>query len=303
LKEWAGDKSFEAVVLHDRFSMTHDVTWADRVWDPNARTFSTLARMDHNRDKTNTWGMHLGYSQPVSDAGWRIGAIVTTNLMSHPKLPDYQLVQVMVIPRDPGHSAAYNFGLGLSKTRGMTRFGIDAIYEPIRTHTWGETEDTVVTPFGTLPKGAKSTENWFRFSNGILRTGLGHEIPFDTTRVSLKAMRFEVGVAMHSIGYTLNQINHPTRSSRIHRENWMEWTRTWGFGLRFTDLELRYNGRSTSGTGRPGILDNGGGNVFAVADAATASSGRNFLSAPSGATTLTSVVVTSHQLSVSLPIR
>ncbi len=32
------------MVLHDRFAMTHDVTWADQVWDPNNRTFAQRAR-------------------------------------------------------------------------------------------------------------------------------------------------------------------------------------------------------------------------------------------------------------------
>ena len=132
-------------MLHDRFGMTHDVTWLDQVWDPNTRTIKSQARIDHNLDRTNTWGLHLGYSQPLADSGWRVGGIVTTNLMSHPKLPDYQITQVMVIPWDPGHSAAYDLGVGIAKSRGLTTFGVDAIYEPIRTHTWGETPAPIVT--------------------------------------------------------------------------------------------------------------------------------------------------------------
>src|SRR6185295_7489554 len=33
LKEWEGDRSFEAIVLHERFRMTHDVTFLDTFWD------------------------------------------------------------------------------------------------------------------------------------------------------------------------------------------------------------------------------------------------------------------------------
>jgi len=58
-------------------------------------------------------------------------------------------------------------------------------------------------------------------------------------------------------------------------------------------------GRKTTGTGRPGIINNGG----AIALASVADQGRNFLAAPSGPTTLTNVVVTTHQISVSVPIR
>ena len=296
LKEWSGQRSFEAILLHDRFSMTHDVTWLDPFWDPNTRTISQRARTDHNRDKTNTWGLHLGYSQPFADSGWRVGAIATTNLMSHPKLPDYQIAQVMVIPWDPGHSAAYDLGVGIAKSRGLTTFGVDAIFEPILSHTWGEAPQPIVTPTGIIPAGGKTTENFFRFRNGILRTGLGQEIPVDTIRGSIKSLRLELGLSMRSISYALRQIDHATELERHHRENWIEWTPTWGLGLRFTDVELRYIGRKTTGTGRPGIFSDGG---FAVAS----SDSRNFLSAPSGPTTLTGVTVVTHQFSVSVPIR
>jgi hypothetical protein len=300
LKEWAGQRSLEAIVLHDRFGMTHDVTWLDQVWDPNVRTIKSLARTDHNVDRTNTWGLHLGYSQPLAATGWRVGAIATTNLMSHPKLPDYQITQVMVIPWDPGHSAAYDLGVGISKSSGLTTFGVDAIYEPIRTHTWGEAPAPIVTQFGTVPAGGKTTENHFAFSNAILRTGIGQEIPIDTVRGTIKSMRLELGLSLRSIDYALKQFDHVTQAARRDRQSWVEWTPTWGFGLRFSDLELRYSGRKTTGTGRPGIINNG--DIIAVAPA-SAESGRNFLSAPSGPTTLTNVAVTTHQISVSVPIR
>lgn len=298
LRDWAGDRTFEALVLHNRFDMTHDVTWADQVWDPNTRSFVGRARVDHNLDRTNLWGIQLGYSQPFADSGWRIGGMVTTNLMSHPKLPEYQLAQAMVIPWDPGHTAAYDFGIGISRAHALTRFGIDAIYEPIRTHTWGETPNEIRNGTRTIPAGAKTTENWFKFSNAILRTGLSQELPMDSLRVSLRGIRLEGGIAMRAIGYTLHQIDHVAATTRDDDEDWIEWTRTWGLGIRFTNVEVRYTGRSTTGTGRTGVLD-GNPPMFAVADAAAS----NFLSAPSSSTRLTGVSVFSHQVSVSLPIR
>ena len=298
LKEWNDGRSMEAMLLHDRFNMTQDVSWADQFWDPNTRTFVLRERIDHNLDHTNTWGLHLGYSQPFADSGWRVGGIVTTNLMSHPKLPDYQIAQVMVIPWDPGHSAAYDFGVGIAKSSGLTTFGVDAVFEPIKTHTWGEAPSPIVTDTRTLPAGSKTTENFFSFSNAILRTGLGRDIPIDTVHGALKSIRLELGLALKSINYSLNQLDHVAESSRQQDESWMEWTRTWGFGMRFSDLELRYTGRMSTGDGRPGIQNNGGV-VLAASDAV----GKNFLSAPSGALSLTGVKVTTHQISVSVPIR
>src|SRR5437868_2818137 len=89
-KDWttpAGSRTAEALVLHNRYSMTHDVMWPEQVWDPNMRTFRSRGRLDHNLDRTDTWGVHLAYMQPLADSGWRIGAIATGNLASHPKLP------------------------------------------------------------------------------------------------------------------------------------------------------------------------------------------------------------------------
>jgi len=62
---------------------------------------------------------------------------------------------------------------------------------------------------------------------------------------------------------------------------------------------MRYTGRMVTGTGRPGILPANDGVVFAAADA----KGPNIISAPNGALTMTGVAVTTHQISISLPIR
>ena len=81
----------------------------------------------------------MGWQRPVGDSGWRVGASVTGNLLTHPKLPNYQVVDVVrPVPWDPGHSAAYNFGVGVSQQTGPSTFALDFIYEPIFTHTWGD---------------------------------------------------------------------------------------------------------------------------------------------------------------------
>ena len=299
-KDWSGDRgdrTAEAILLRNSYSMAHEVTWIDQMWDPNARTFTNAARIDDNSDRTNTWGLHLGYSQPVTDSGLRVGAIATANLASHPKLPDYQIARVTVIPWDPGHSAAYDFGLGLSQVKGPLTFGIDAIFEPIESHTWGEAHgDTPTQSGGTIPDGGKTTENRFHFSNRILRAGVGHD--FDAGPHQVLSVQFGIGV--RSITYGLDQTDHVAETTLHQNEHWNEWTRSWGFSFHFTDLELRYSGRSVTGTGRPGITQQGGGVFFA--DAATAS-GPNILAAPNGPLSLTNVAVMTHQISVSLPIR
>jgi hypothetical protein len=276
--------------------MTHDVTFVDQFWDPNVRRVASVARIEHNLDRTRTWGMQVAYQRPLPDSAWRIGGVFTSNLLSHPKLPDYQIQEVQSIPWDPGHSAAYNLGIGVGQRRGGTTFGLDAIYEPILTHTWGEAEAPIETTRGiTIPAGAKTIENHFRFSNAILRTGIGQDIKLEGIAAP---MQIQLGIALHAIHYWFDQFDHVQAASRSQEERWLEWTRTWGMNFRFDRVELRYAGRSTSGTGRPGITRTSD-KVFAAADALASS----FVPAPNGPLTLTDVRVTTHQISVSLPIR
>jgi hypothetical protein len=275
--------------------MTHDVTFVESFYDPNTRFTSQRPRFEHNLDRTNTWGLHLAYQQPVADSGWRVGGTLTTNLMSHPKLPDYQVQQILRIPWDPGHSAAYNFGVGVSHSVGPTTFGIDAIYEPIWTHTWGEAEAPTETPSGAIiPAGAKTTENHFRFSNGILRVGVAQDIKLQDVE---SPVRLQLGLQLHSISYRLGQLNHVQEAFSTQDEHWLEWLRTWGLGFRFSGVDLRYTGRLTSGTGRPGILRTS--NAVPASSVLAAS---NVIAAPNGPLTLTDVRVLTHQLSISVPL-
>jgi hypothetical protein len=294
LKEFAGEQSLEAVVLHNRFAMTHDVTYVDFFWDPNVRQTLARPRFEHNPDRTNAWGLHLQYQRPLADSGRRFGAIVTANRMSHPKIPNYE---IMAIPRDPGYSTAFNFGVGLSQTDGPLTFGIDAIVEPIWSHTWADAEAAVPTNGGgTIPAGGRTIENRFRFANGVLRAGLSREFELEMPESSA---RMQFGVQLRSINYHLAQFSHVLNSGRSQNENWAEWTYAWGTSVSLPEVEIHYRLRMTSGTGRPGVAGPG----FAGAPTLDAVGGRNFIVAPSGALTLDPVRVTTHQISVSLPLR
>lgn len=299
LRDWESGASLEAIVLVDRLAMTHDVTFADLYYDPNLRATTVRPRIQRNLDRTNTWGAHVAWQRPVGDSGWRVGAIMTTNLLSHPKLPDYQIVDVVrPVPWDPGRSAAYNFGVGVSQHQNSATFALDAVYEPIVTHTWGDAPAAIETiSGGTVPAGGKTTENHFFFSNVIMRLGVGQDVLLDGMQYPL---RLQGGIAGHAIHYWLRQVDHVQETSRRQYEQWIEWAPTWGASMRFGDVEVRYLGRKTHGTGRPGIANNqvATPGVF-LADAG----GSNILAAPSGPLTLAPVSVTTHQFSVSVPLR
>ena len=68
------------------------------------------------------------FSRPITESGWRVGGTWTVNRKTHPKIPNYE---IMNIPRDPGISWAYDFGVGIAKSSGPATFGIDVVVEPI----------------------------------------------------------------------------------------------------------------------------------------------------------------------------
>jgi hypothetical protein len=296
VRDWPNGATLEAVVVHDRLAMTHDVTFADAFYDPNLRVIATRPRLERNLDHTNTWGMQLGWQRPVGDSGWRVGVTAVGNLLTHPKLPNYQIIDVVrPVPWDPGQSAAYNLGVGVAQRKGPSTFALDLVYEPILTHTWGETPNDVQTVAGaTIPAGGRTTENYFAFSNAIARLGVGEDLlPSGMT----EPLRLQAGISAHAIHYWMRQVDHVAGTSRRQEEQWLEWSPTWGASLRFGSVDVRYFGRVTHGTGRPGIsvLSQPG-----VLDFATG--GSSIVAAPSGPLTLTSVSVMTHQLSVSVPL-
>jgi hypothetical protein len=296
LKEWPGARgarSLEAVVLHNRFAATHDVIYADQFWDPGTQQVRERARAERNFDRSVTWGMHLDYAVPLAAPGWRMGWLATVNRSSHPKIPNYELPNVPVIPRDPGYSSAYNVGIGLSKVRGAATFGMDLIYEPIWSHTWADAAAPVVTALGdTIAAGDKTVENRFHFSNALLRVGAGRDIEL---RELGKAVGVQVGLLLRWTHYWLDQTDHVQLTQRALEMSWLEWTPTWGFSLRFPELELRYRGSVTHGTGRPGFPFGVG-----ILDVALASG--TILAAPNGPVNFTDVNTTTHQISLSLPL-
>jgi hypothetical protein len=299
LKEWAGERgarSLEAVVLHNRFATTHDVLYADLVWDPSQQTFAEQARVDTNYDHTNTWGAQLQYRMPLAAPGWRIGWLATANRSTHPKIPTYDIASVAVIPRDPGTSYAYNLGVGVSKVVGPARFGMDAVYEPIRSYTWADAAVATPTLSGdTIAPGGKTVENHFSFSNALLRIGADYDVA--DLRDSARTIGLQFGLVVQSISYDLQQTDHVQSTQRALQAGWLEWSPTWGLSIRFPELEIRYQGRVTKGAGRPGNEFVGVG----VQDRAL--SAGMILATPSGPFNLRDVNTTTHQISLSLPLR
>jgi hypothetical protein len=296
VRDWESGSSVEALFVHDRLAMTHDVTFAETFYDPNLRRIESRPRPERNLDRTNTWGLQLGWQRPVGDSGWRVGAFATSNLMSHPKLPNYQIVDVVrPVPWDPGHSAAYNIGMGVARHRGPSTFALDVVYEPILSHTWGEAPADIETLAGsTILAGGKTSESHFTFSNAIARLGIAQDLVIDGVESPL---HLQGGISAHAVRYWLRQDDHVLATSRRQEEHWTEWAPTWGASMRVAGVDVRYLGRVVHGTGRPGIIN---GPFFDAL--ASSAGGPSILATPTGPLTLTPVSVTTHQLSISVPL-
>jgi hypothetical protein len=288
-KGLGGGRTLEALGLYRNFDMRHDVVYVDWILvDTTNWVWQDSVREEHNKDHTRTWGGQVAYRQPVGTRGWRVGGSLTGNWKTHPKIPNYE---IMNIPRDPGTSTAFSIGVGIAKQAGPTTFGIDIVYEPGSSTTWAEADTAVTTESGgTIPAGGRTVDNEFGFSNAAMTMGVTREVG--------KAA-FSFGLNVRTYDYQLDQWDHVAETFRRQNEQWIEWTPSWGALLRFGDLELRYLGRATTGTGRPGVAWTGD-----VATRADAAAGANdILLAPSGPLTLQDVTVVTHQLSISIPIR
>ena len=298
-KQWAGGRVLDVVALHNRTDMTHDVHFTTWRWDSTARRTITTERDEHNIDRTHVWGAHTQLVQPVGANGWRLGGLATVNRLSHPKIPNYV---VMNIPRDPGTTYAYNVGVAAGRAVGPTTFGIDLTYEPMTSETWADAAADTTGPAGTIRAGGRTVENRFRFDNVRLRVGAGRDYAIGSDRRS--AIGYQVGLAAYAIDYRLRQWNRVQGTFRVQDEDWMEWTPTLALRVRARDLDVRYAYRATCGNGTsclPGGREDDG-LVFAPNASGGLGTG-GVIAAPSAPLTFDGGRASAHQLTIIVPIR
>ncbi|MFB6230208.1 MAG: hypothetical protein ABEL04_03540 [Salinibacter sp.] len=283
LREW-GEQSLRVLLLHNRVDMQHDVRRVEYVESETDDEPMRRVRWERHHDRTNTWGLHLEYVRPLGSEGWRLGTVLTGNRKAHPKIPNYNL---MNIPRDPGTSWASNVGVGVSHSGAHTTVGADLLFAPIVSETWANAQERIEQPNGgiILP-GERTVVNDFTFANTTLRTGLRHRQAW---------WELQVGLNVRTIRYWLTQNDRVQQSKRDQYEDWSEWTLTWGGSAELGILTLRYTGDLTLGTGQPGVA---AGPVLA-AESAFAS---NFPVAPRGPLAVRESQVFTHQVSLILPI-
>ncbi len=289
IKEWDDGRALEFLILRNEVRVRHDVTYLDMVWEPVLPdTFPVMqlrSRVEKNLDHTDTWGAHLAYSRPLTREGWSMGWSVTANRKDHPKIPNYEIQN---IPRDPGESWAFSAGGGIAVEDGPVSFAADLFLEPIRSETWADAAADTVSATGTpIPGGERTVENEFRFLNALIRTGGSYRYRWATLML---------GVQIRSISYELQQDDHLQETRRDQTESWMEWSPSVGASLELGGAVLRYTARTTTGTGRPGVQ-------WTPAREAAFDLASDFILAPQGPLTLQEAKVTTHQLSVVIPIR
>ncbi len=287
----------EFLWFQNHLDMIHDVYYPElspityQVW-PGFPTDSNLKR---NSDHTRTSGLHCGYSRPLRDDAWRIGGIVTINWKSHPKIPEYELQFLPAIPRDPGYSRAYNLGIGLSGAGRSSRFGIDFIFEPVWTDTWGVADQAMETRSGgVIQPGGKTVENFFTFLNAHLRLGLA---------IGDESGGLQFGLHIHSISYQLDQLDNSRERWRRQNESWIEWSPSLGAHLDIADFQVRYLGRLKLGTGIPkGWPEGAWWNPISLNGSLSISpSGPDFLVAPTGPYRFEKTLIATHQVALVIP--
>lgn len=294
-RETGANRYFDVLLVHGRTDMRHDVRFTTWRWDPVARRSIGQQRTEINEDRTNLWGLHSEYSRPLGTTGWRVGWLGTVNRLSHPKIPNYVIQN---IPRDPGTTYSFNAGAGIGRSIRGTSFAVDLIYEPMFADTWADAaRDTSITGGGTIPAGAKTVENTFRFSNIKLSLGAGEDITI--RRNGGMVLGWQAGIGMYAINYRLRQANHVQRTVRTQREDWIEWTPTVGLRARSRGLDVLYNFSLTCGPGSCG--QTGRGQVFATPD--RLAGGGGIIAAPASELFMDSGALRIHKLTFLLPLR
>lgn len=280
-------RALEGTITNTRLDMSHDVHYVDWIWEdqmwPEPPTM--IEWQELNEDHTITWGTRIRYTQPLDGAS-RLGLILAGSTKAHPKIPNYNIVD---IPRDPGNSAVFNIGAGLSRAEAGSTMSMEVVFEPGRSHTWAFADTATTLPSGAvLEPGDRTVDNQFRFMNWNVGLGFDRE-----------AGRFgyQLGLRVRQISYTLDQDHFLAEVRRETRENWMEWTPSWGARAAFGGMALRYDGRFTARGWPDGpFFGWWGGDVVAMADA-----GVDFVVGPTGEVNIPSYRVTTHRLTLSVP--
>jgi hypothetical protein len=293
-KDWTGGRSLQALVMRQGVAMDQNATYIDQIWDPALQQNVQQLRLENNRDRSATWGVDLRYRRPLPDSVWTVGWVVTVNRVLNSQVPDYD---VLGIARGAGRSTAADVGVGFSKTQGPGTFAIDMLFEPIASTTWGTAGAPAVNALGdTLPAGTRTLVNRFRFTNGVLRMGVGRQAELPGMG---KVAGLQLGLALRAVHYRLTQQDLVQATTQHMDQTWLEWSPTWGLSLRFPELELRYAGRVTNGMGRT----NGQQILFPPGVRALDIGLPGFFVTPGGPMVLTGVHTVTHQISLSLPLR
>jgi hypothetical protein len=294
VREWKGGRVGELLLLHNRTAMSHRVHYA-QTWNATRRTFEPPAREEINDDRTHIWGAHASYVQPVGDSGWRVGGVATANRLDHPKIPNYTLVSN--IPRDPGTTYSFNFGLGASQTIGRSVLALDFVLEPMMSHTWALAEnDTARANTGVIRAGEKTVKNDFLFRNKKLRFAFGRTAAPPDSGVSFGYL-FSLG--MYSIDYRLVQDNYVQGTHRLQYERWKEWTPSFGLQWRSRAATIGYTFAVTCGAGA-GCVPLASGDKIEVVSPVTPG---GIITAPTQSIRFESGTEWSHRFSIVVPLR
>lgn len=294
-RELAGGATLEVVAVSHRYEMTHNVHFPQRwQWRECCDEGVMIPERDEvNLDHTRRDGLHAVYVAPRSGDGWKVGYLATYNRLSHPRIPNYVIQD---IPRDPGHTDAFNVGVGAARVIGRTAFGIDAILEPMWSRTWADAAgDTADVDGLILPQGAHVVDNDFRFANARLAVGMSHDLtpPNDSATV----WGFQLGAGVRSIRYTLDQSDHVQRTSRSQDEAWMEWRTAFAVRARTRHMEVSYAITRTCG---PGGCPSG---ALTAQNFNSPDSGVSVTAAPNSPLNFNSGSAGQHRLMVSIRMR
>ncbi|NLP12805.1 hypothetical protein GX408_20585 [bacterium] len=193
-----------------------------------------------NKDENNGWLVQTEYVKKISTP-LTLALMVTMDRRHHPKIPDYPLAGV---PRDPGNTQAWNFGLGAKWENETSLFGVDLLYEPIDAKTWVDAaNDTRIWNGETIAKGVVILRNDYQFYNRILRTG------FQLKPAPFLTMASGVQLKWYSYNYYQNDLINGMETTGKPQREWTETVWSARVGFKTKKIDVGYSLQLQAGMG------------------------------------------------------
>ncbi len=219
-------------VSNSHLAMSDEVTgWRRLPSDiPGAELLPPELWIREEGSRSDIWEGTVRYSVQIPDRSVRFGAMASVWARDQSRVPKYDWVHV---PRDPGTSTMGELGVGVETVGRPMRLAMEIAVAPGTGHTLLLSDSTIMGGDGTtIQPGDPILNNDFRFRNW--RAGVGAEVPF-------RKGGFQVGLGLHRYSFRLKQRDLVWEQDRDADVSWTELVPSIGGWVEIGRVEVGYS--------------------------------------------------------------